>query len=124
MKERKPVKPGTAEPTFDRSGWVEQKPLRPEATRNMEVRARKPRGRLSREDQRRLGDILHRVYDEVVKEGVPERFEKLLRQLNDTRGDTRHPPAVETRSDASCSPEPESGIRAKGVDEPQDEGSS
>ncbi|HEY7248186.1 MAG TPA: NepR family anti-sigma factor [Xanthobacteraceae bacterium] len=43
--------------------------------------ARKPGGRLSREDQRRLGDILQRVYDDVVKQGVPDRFRKLLHEL-------------------------------------------
>ena len=38
-------------------------------------------GRLSREDQRRLGDILQRVYDDVVKQGVPDRFRHLLEEL-------------------------------------------
>ena len=38
-------------------------------------------GRLSREDQRRLGDILQRVYDDVVRQGVPDRFKNLLSQL-------------------------------------------
>jgi Anti-sigma factor NepR len=119
-KERKSVKPGT-DPQFERAAWVEQKPLRPEATRNMEVQAKRTRGRLSREDQRRLGDILHRVYDEVVKEGVPDRFEKLLLQLNDARGAPQRQAESGTASDASCSSEPEEGGRAKG--KPQDEGS-
>jgi len=43
---------------------------------------RKAGGRLSREDQRRLGDILQRVYDEVVRQGVPDRFKDLLNELN------------------------------------------
>jgi hypothetical protein len=120
MKERKPVRPGT-EPKVDRAGWVEQKPLRPEATRNMEIQAKKPRGRLSREDQRRLGDILHRVYDEVVKEGVPDRFEKLLLQLNDTRGEPQRRAGSGTASDPSRRPEPDDGVRAKS--KLQDEGS-
>jgi hypothetical protein len=38
-------------------------------------------GRLSREDQRRLGDILQRVYDDVVRQGVPDRFKELLGEL-------------------------------------------
>jgi Anti-sigma factor NepR len=42
---------------------------------------RKTSGRLSREDQRRLGDILQRVYDDVVRQGVPDRFRHLLDEL-------------------------------------------
>jgi len=38
--------------------------------------------RLSREDQRRLGDILQRVYDEVLRQGVPDRFKNLLDQFD------------------------------------------
>jgi hypothetical protein len=123
MRERKPVKPGTAEPRLERAGRAEEGSLRPEATKNMDV-AKKARGRLSREDQRRLGDILHRVYDEVVKEGVPPRFDKLLRQLVDTRDNAaRRRQGIEETSDLSCSPEPDGAVRAKGA-KPQDEGSS
>ena len=42
---------------------------------------RKAGGRLSREDQRRLGDILQRVYDDVLRQGVPDRFRHLLDEL-------------------------------------------
>jgi hypothetical protein len=38
-------------------------------------------GRLSREDQRRLGEILKRVYDDVIRQGVPERFKVLLSEM-------------------------------------------
>jgi anti-sigma factor NepR-like protein len=44
---------------------------------------RKAGGRLSREDQRRLGDILQRVYDDVIRQGVPDRFRDLLSELGD-----------------------------------------
>jgi Anti-sigma factor NepR len=44
---------------------------------------RKVGGRLSREDQRRLGDILQRVYDDVVRQGVPDRFKDLLSELDE-----------------------------------------
>ena len=47
---------------------------------------RKAAGRLSREDQRRLGDILQRVYDDVIRQGVPDRFKDLLNELDDTSG--------------------------------------
>ncbi len=51
-----------------------------------DAHARKAGGRLSREDQRRLGDILQRVYDDVIHQGVPDRFKDLLSEL-DQRGD-------------------------------------
>jgi hypothetical protein len=46
-------------------------------------------GRLSREDQRRLGDILQRVYDDVVRQGVPDRFKDLLGELDRPDNDPR-----------------------------------
>ena len=52
---------------------------------------RKVGGRLSREDQRRLGDILQRVYDDVVRQGVPDRFKDLLNELDE--GDDEPPKA-------------------------------
>lgn len=62
------------------------KAQRPEATMHTDAHARKAGGRLSREDQRRLGDILQRVYDDVIHQGVPDRFKDLLSEL-DQRGD-------------------------------------
>jgi anti-sigma factor NepR-like protein len=50
-----------------------------------DTQVRKPGGRLSREDQRRIGDILHRVYDEVLRQGVPDRFKELLDQFDKTK---------------------------------------
>jgi len=44
---------------------------------------RKTGGRLSREDQRRLGDILQRMYDDVLRQGVPDRFRNLLNELEE-----------------------------------------
>ena len=44
---------------------------------------RKTGGRLSREDQRRLGDILQRLYDDVLRQGVPDRFRNLLNELEE-----------------------------------------
>jgi hypothetical protein len=43
-----------------------------------DAQVRKAGGRLSREDQRRIGDILQRAYDEVIREGVPDGFKNLL----------------------------------------------
>ena len=39
-------------------------------------------GRLTRDVQRRLGDKLKTMFDEIVNEGVPDRFAKLLEQLD------------------------------------------
>ncbi len=50
-----------------------------------DAQLRKPGGRLSREDQRRLGDILQRVYDDVISQGVPNRFRDLLNELEQPR---------------------------------------
>ena len=52
-----------------------------------ETATRRP-GRLSREDQRRLGDILKRVYDDVIQQGVPGRFKDLLEGLETAEGGT------------------------------------
>jgi hypothetical protein len=48
----------------------------------MHADVRTRRGRLTREDQRRLGDLLKRVYDDVIHEGVPDRFRALLDEIN------------------------------------------
>src|SRR5262249_48967302 len=65
-----------------RSGTTEEKPPRSEATMQTDAHIRKAGGRLSREDQRRLGDILQRGYDDVVRQGVPDRFKDLLNELD------------------------------------------
>jgi len=46
-----------------------------------QVKIPKPRGRLSRYVQTRIGDTLRAAYDEIVREGVPERFAKLIDQI-------------------------------------------
>jgi len=57
---------------------------REEAATQMHVPLKNAAGRLSREDQRRLGDILQRVYDDVIRQGVPDRFRQLLGELDGT----------------------------------------
>jgi hypothetical protein len=67
-----------------------------------DAQARKAGGRLSREDQRRLGDILQRVYDDVIHQGVPDRFKDLLTELDQSsdklsgEAETASPPASES----------------------------
>lgn len=41
-----------------------------------------PTGRLGRDVQAKIGSQLRALYDEVVKEGVPDRFSELLKRLD------------------------------------------
>jgi len=66
MNERKPAR--------------QQKPMEPTATRNKKNNT-KP-AKLSREVQARLGQQLRAMYDDVVSQGVPDRFVELLNRLN------------------------------------------
>jgi hypothetical protein len=43
-------------------------------------------GRLGRDVQAKIGGQLRALYDEVVKEGVPDRFADLLKRLDDEDG--------------------------------------
>ena len=81
MNELKSARPGSAEQQPVKPESPGAKALRPEATMHTDAHARKAGGRLSREDQRRLGDILQRVYDDVIHQGVPDRFKDLLSEL-------------------------------------------
>ena len=47
---------------------------------------RRSRAGLGRDIQTKIGLQLRAMYDDVVKEGVPDRFSELLRKL-DERGD-------------------------------------
>ena len=47
-----------------------------------EVNQRKPKGRLGRDVQSKIGQQLRSMYDNVVSEGVPDRFSEMLRQLD------------------------------------------
>ena len=63
-----------------------------------DAQVRKAGGRLSREDQRRIGDILQRVYDDVLRQGVPDRFKDLLEryeQPNNAGASQSGPPGRE-----------------------------
>src|SRR5215470_15449421 len=82
MNERKPVRAAMAGEKAAQPDAMQPKPPRSEATMHTDAQVRKAGGRLSREDQRRLGDILQRVYDEVLRQGVPDRFKDLLNQFD------------------------------------------
>jgi hypothetical protein len=84
-------------------------------------------GRLSREDQRRLGDILQRVYDDVVRQGVPDRFRNLLDELDDQKKGGEKP--ASPGSGQARESKPDELMEARGFGQgaksfPQDKGSS
>jgi hypothetical protein len=66
MDERKPV--------------GQQNPMEAAATRNKKVNA-KP-AKLGRDVQARLGQQLRALYDDVVNQGVPDRFSDLIDRLD------------------------------------------
>jgi hypothetical protein len=68
MNERKPV--------------GQQNPMETAATRNKRLNA-KP-GKLGRDVQARLGQQLRAMYDDVVNQGVPDRFSDLIDRLEDS----------------------------------------
>ena len=100
------------------------------ARAEMQTDASSPRaaGRLSREDQRRLGDILQRVYDDVIQQGVPDRFKDLLNELDNAAD----PAANEAASDPNRSTHGRDGgengpasdrvLGANGLDSPPGKG--
>jgi hypothetical protein len=89
----------------------------------MDAQARKSGGRLSREDQRRLGDILQRVYDDVLRQGVPDRFKDLLNELDGPKGiGEATMPSVRGQAEEGQGPETDRLVEAKGY--PHNKGSS
>jgi hypothetical protein len=62
-----------------------QKPLNPGFTMHSEVQTRRGRGRLSREAMIKLGKVLETYFDHVRREGVPDRFKRLLDQYDERR---------------------------------------
>jgi len=50
-----------------------------------EANQRKARGRLGRDVQSKIGQQLRAMYDNVVNEGVPDRFNDMLRRLDEQK---------------------------------------
>ena len=65
----------------ERKPQGQQTPMEPAATNRNRKGTAKP-AKLSREVQARLGQQLRAMYDEVVGQGVPERFTELLNRMN------------------------------------------
>ena len=78
-----------------------------------DAQVRRPGGRLSREDQRRIGDILQRVYDDVLRQGVPDRFKDLLKQFDRPKDDVE---TTSTQGQAEEHQEPERVVGARAFD--------
>ena len=104
---------GGTESPGRRPEFVEREPLEAETTMHTEAAVRRAAGRLSRDDQRRLGDILKRVYDDVVRQGVPDRFKDLLNELDGPAASAgqEHPGAGRDRNPGS-----EHAVDAKALD--------
>lgn len=47
-------------------------------------------GKLGRDVQARLGQQLRAMYDDVVNQGVPDRFAELLNRLDDNGNKDKH----------------------------------
>ena len=62
----------------------DDKPGRP-GQMQTELSQRKARGRLGRDVQSKIGQQLRAMYDNVVSEGVPDRFNEVLRQLDERK---------------------------------------
>ncbi len=60
-----------------------------EAAANRKRTGAKP-ARLGRDVQARLGQQLRAMYDEVVNQGVPDRFTELLNRLENNGSKDRH----------------------------------
>jgi hypothetical protein len=65
----------------DRKPSGQQNPMETVATSRNKKPNAKP-AKLSREVQARLGQQLRAVYDDVVNQGVPDRFTELINRIN------------------------------------------
>jgi hypothetical protein len=65
----------------------DDKPGRP-GTMQTEVTQRKPRGRLGRDVQSKIGQQLRAMYDDVVNAGVPDRFVEMLQKLDNQKDES------------------------------------
>lgn len=50
---------------------------------HLEIKSRKAKAGLGREVQSKIGQQLRAIYDDVVNQGVPDKFADLLRQLDE-----------------------------------------
>jgi hypothetical protein len=63
-----------------------QRSLKPDTTMmdtEVQSRSNRRRGRLSRDAMSKLGEVLEAYFDDVRKEGVPDRFARLLEKYDE-----------------------------------------
>jgi hypothetical protein len=58
---------------------------KPESTMQPDAQSRKGRARLNRDTMSRLGKTLEAYFDDVRKEGVPDRFRDLLQRFDENK---------------------------------------
>src|SRR5262249_12105030 len=76
-------RPAGSEPSCEGDGDLLSSLQKVRAKMQTGFEGQKPRGRLSREVQHKLGESLKGMFDEIVKQGVPDRFARLLQQIDD-----------------------------------------
>ena len=64
--------------------WARPIKQRPMMENDIQTRSKR-RGRLGRDVQSKLGKTLQAYFDDVVKEGVPDRFKDLLQQYDERK---------------------------------------
>lgn len=62
---------------------TERKPVGAQLPMDTTVTQKKSPAKLGRDIQAKLGQQLRAMYDDVVNQGVPDRFSDLLNRLND-----------------------------------------
>lgn len=72
----------------DRKPAGQQTPMEASTHRNKKAQS-KP-AKLGREVQARLGQQLRAMYDEVLNQGVPDRFSELIDRLEDNGNKDKH----------------------------------
>jgi hypothetical protein len=78
----------------------DDKPDRP-GHMQTDLTQRKAKGRLGRDVQSKIGQQLRSMYDNVVSEGVPDRFTDMLRQLDEQTA--QHAKAQQDQKDKEVS---------------------
>ena len=63
-----------------------RKPMSRKSTKDPDVPSGNPPGVLDRDIQTKIGDQLRAMHDDIVKQGVPDRFVDLLARLDQDGG--------------------------------------
>jgi hypothetical protein len=85
----RPGASGVGSKMNERKPMGQQKPMDTAATTRSKKPSAKP-AKLSREVQARLGQQLRALYDDVVSQGVPDRFANLLNRLDGNGNKDQH----------------------------------